>query len=811
MLRLIPRRRHRAYFVLAVGTVALAVGVNLVVFTIVNALWLRPLPFPDADRLVTIPFSSRTDARLQEIKIFEGAVGQVDENLLGLRPQIVFDEVGRDLEIAGVTPGFFGLFGLALQGRDFAPHDNLQGAEPVAIISHRLWSRDFGRRADLIGSVVPAKPVPLRVIGVAPPGFEGVRRGDRAEIWIPAELWRELAPTSLDLLSVPLLGFARLSPGQTTAEAQQRLFEAFPKSSHPGNWPVVPLADVFGTPTSPTIVIREGQVFSVVAGLALLVLAGGCATLAALVLVHYERRRLELATKVALGAPRARLIAELSRELAVIAIAGTLGAVLLVTFGLRVIPALSLPGGVDLSRLDLSLDWRVLSVAVGTTMVTLLVAAWWPMARFTRGGLASELRAGTVTASAASQRLRQVLLATQVSATVVVLISAGLFIRTVMHGFGQAPGFDVGRTVFITADVQPTGALTGTDDETMARWIAMANERQERIEEALRSLPGVESVADSAPPIGAEAMATLSRSRSVELQDGSHREMRVAWLSQVGPEFLSTLGVPIMAGRNLTAADRVMRPMPIVVTATLARQLWPTESPLGQDFMMGNEGSLFMMGSGGSRFVVVGVAADFVFGSLMQPAEGVVITGFHTSYGNRGRWALRTTHPEVVASQAPAAIRAAVADAARVRVSTGRDLIAEDLGRQRLGAWFFSGFGLVALLLGVGGVFGLVAYLAESQHREFGVRLALGATPSNLVRHGMLVAVVPVGIGLVVGLFLAAVVARVFASLLLGVSPLDPVTYAAIAVTMLGAAVLASLGAAWRLRRMAPTDALRSS
>ena len=207
--------------------------------------------------------------------------------------------------------------------------------------------------------------------------------------------------------------------------------------------------------------------------------------------------------------------------------------------------------------------------------------------------------------------------------------------------------------------------------------------------------------------------------------------------------------------------------------------------------------------------IVVGVAADFVVGSFLRPASGAVVNVTTLDSGGSGRWVLRAGHPNTVLEQAARAVRAAVPDVASIRVTTGRDVVAEDLGRQRAGAWFFSGFGLVALILGVGSAFGLVAYLAESRRREFGVRLALGATPSSLVRHGVRSAIVPVGGGVAVGLLLAVWLARLFASTLPGVNVLDPLIYAGIAASILGGSTLAAVGAAWRLRRIAPMDALR--
>jgi ABC-type antimicrobial peptide transport system permease subunit len=229
----------------------------------------------------------------------------------------------------------------------------------------------------------------------------------------------------------------------------------------------------------------------------------------------------------------------------------------------------------------------------------------------------------------------------------------------------------------------------------------------------------------------------------------------------------------------------------------MARQLWPMESPLGQLI--------------GSHYIVVGVARDFAFGYLAHPAQGVLVVS-RDDRSAIARFVLRTVRSDpALSEEIRRTLRNLLPDTPAATVMSGREVLARDLGRQRLGAWFFSGFGLVALVVGAGSVFGLVAYLADSRRREFGVRLAIGATPRDLVWYGIATALVPVGIGLVSGLAIAAMVSRVFGALLVGVSPVDGLTYGAVATAVLGAATGAAVLAAWRLRGVRPAEALRTS
>jgi hypothetical protein len=443
-----------------------------------------------------------------------------------------------------------------------------------------------------------------------------------------------------------------------------------------------------------------------------------------------------------------------------------------------VVPALTLPGGANIGRLNLSIDWRVCAVAIAATAMTLALAAGLPLARATRLRLAAELLAGPSTATLGSLRVRQALLALQVCSTIIVMIAAGLFVRAVIRAFGDAAGFDVQRTVFVSL---PDAALF--PDASRAALILPALER----------VPGVSEVAEGISPIGPGASRNVGNPRMVKVEDREY-QLLIGVLTG-SPRLLSALGVPILVGRSLTPADLAApAPYPAVITRSLADRLWPDGNALGAAF------SLPQLRR--SRFLVVGIAPDLAFGSLTSPVNGVVVSALS---GMGTDFVIRTDQPQIVTGLITRTIKGEV-----VRVATGREAVAQDIGRQRLGAWLFSGFGIAALLLGIGGAFGLVAYLADSQRREFGVRLALGAELRDLVRHGLVAALRPVSAGVVAGLALGALVSRIFSAALVGVSAFDTLTYFAVAMAMLSCAGIASLAAAWRLRLTNPSDALRA-
>jgi putative ABC transport system permease protein len=371
-----------------------------------------------------------------------------------------------------------------------------------------------------------------------------------------------------------------------------------------------------------------------------------------------------------------------------------------------------------------------------------------------------------------------------VCVTVVVLVAAALFVRSVDRALGQAAGFDVERTLFVTVPVTPPVTF---------RSIEFQATRTRLVRETLQAVPGVEVVAFGASPIS-EVTANLARNPRPVRAGGVIRHLRLGWMHG-SHDLLQALGVPIVAGRGLTTTDSSTAPVPTVVTESVAKELWPATSPLGQ-----------LLG----RYVIVGVAKDFAFGSLADPAEGVFVLR-QDDWSSTAPFVLRTARSDpALLEEIRHVLRNLLPDTPTATVLTAKDLLSRHVGRQRLGAWFFSAFGLVALGVGAGSVFGLVAYLAESRRREFGVRLALGATPQDLVWSGVAAALVPVGIGLVGGLILAAVVSQVFGALLVGVKPIDGLTYGAVAAVLLGAATAAAVLAAWRLRGVRPAEALRA-
>jgi putative ABC transport system permease protein len=791
------------------GVLAISIAGPIAGFTLMSALWFKPLPVPNMDRLVVV-MSAQGGALADALSIdfpeeadrwsvFEDAAGQVVTHgeLGGVRPAIVLRDVGKEVETLAVTSRYFRVLGVPIRGRDFSRADNRIGAEPVAVISDRLWSAAFRRDPTIIGASVPATPFAMRIVGIAPPGFTGARRGERADIWIPANLTsRVSAVKDIPEDALPTLVIARLKAGQSAGDATRELRARASTESERSLMALVQLAPLmtsFGAPDTKTTVISESLAMTVVGMLAAFVLLTGCTTLMSLTLVNYERRRREFQVRAAIGASRRQIVWLLGRELAVPAVLGSVGGLLLAMWAVRVLPALRLPGGVQLTRLDMSLDWRILTMAVVTGAVTLFTAASVAFMRFSQRNTTPDLLSSKGVSSRSSHRLRQWLLGSHVFVTSLVLLTAGLFIQFVTVAFDRGAGFDVDRTVFVDAQVIPPmfGQVSNLTDLR-----ALREARRQRLEDGLRSLPGISEVASGAPPIGP---ASLRVSRLTFETEKVHPDLAVGVMTG-SAELTRALGLPLIQGRHLQLEDKGVRPQRILLTEHLARRLWPAGDPIGKVVAQTSS-------RGRSTSVVVGIISDVPHESIAVPIDGVLVNV--SPLPNQSRYVVRTEQPRAIVPAIERLIREVAPDGPLIRITTGRQLVADDVGRQMLGAWFLSGAGIASLILGAGGVFGLVAYLADSRRRDYAVRIALGGSTVSVRLAAGMAGIAPVLIGAAAGAMCASGLAGTIRSLLPGVPQADPLTYATVSFLLVFAASVAGLVGAGRLRTLSPADVLR--
>lgn len=809
------RSRPGFAFTAVLGLV-LSVGANVVVFTLVNALWLRPRPVAEPDRVVMLLGSSDSGVsegyylgrlgfeRLASLPVFEAVAGQVPTagEMVGNQAHVTLPGGGDEIETAAVTREYFAVMGLTIHGRDFNVNDDRPGAEPVAIVSHRLWQTAFRGEQTVIGSLVLTSPSPLRVIGVAPDGFHGARLGERTDLWIPRWALPRLTKTGMGQPDPSLLAFGRLRPGVSLADAVRAR-----AASHqaPVQERLIPINQLYGAPGAGTIVLHRELIVWLATATSLLVLLAGCATLMSLLLLEYERRRAELAIRLALGCSRLRLMRGFMVELGTLVICGSLGALAAAWGGLRALPAVSLPRGLDLARIDLHADWRVAAFGLLAAVATTIAAAMVPLRRAARATPQTDLVSSSARSTASSLSIRRTILAVHVASAVVVLVAAGLFIRTVVNGVTSGPGFESDRTNFAEVTVRPPwgGPMTEAErSEQMAHEVA----RVDRLFQRLRATAGVTHVSLGEAPLGLVQAAAATRSVPISVGE-LQREGRISFLA-TGSDYTDALGLRLVAGRSLRQADaRPWGPggeFPVLVTRSLAERLWPGQPPVGQEFVA----------FGQYRHRAVGVIEDVAFGSFFLNHRAGAIRVTDPTQALRSRrfaFVVRSeVDPALLTEEVRRAIAEAFPDSPRVSVATGSEIVTRDLGRERLGAWFFSTFGLIALVLGLGGVFGLVAYLAAARRIEMGVRLALGASPNQLARLVVMAGLAPVAAGTLGGLLAAALLTAAVDAFLIDVGRFDVLTYAGTACLVMMSAVAAGMAATMRLRNLSPLEALRA-
>lgn len=810
---------RRAFFALTVLPLVLCVGGTAVLFAIVNALWLRPRLPGDQHRVVLVTAmnqasgsdeghflsESSIERELRGLPAFQAVAGQVAASGVNrvFYPRVALASVGHEVETLGVTWEYFSVMGLSVTGRDFAQDDDLFGATPTAILSDRLWRRYFGASRQIIGAEIAAIPEPVRVIGIAPSGFHGARLGEQVDLWLPRHIvprFLSMAPPMDAFGGLPLLAVARLAPDWSAERAEALLARQAGNAQGLAAKRVIPIAQIYGSSASRTVLIKQDGMLWLTSAAAGLLAFAGCATVMALILVYYEHRRQELALRMALGCSRTRLCFGLIRELLPIPVGTLGGAWLLVLAVLRALPSVSLPGGVELQRIDLRTDWNVLAFGVAATVIIQAVAMALPLWRATRLTVIQELSFSSERTTPSSSGLRRVILTAHVCASVAVVLTAGLFLQAVAEAYNQG-GSRMQEVIFAEARI---GSPYETAEMRETR-VGRDTTRVMSLMESLTALPAVDSVSIGRAPTGLDQAAAASHAWA--LTSGSVvRPVPGYLMADVGSAYFDALQVPIVAGRTLLDADAwsTSRPeSPVVVTRTLAEAVWPGGHAVGE--------SIRPLRSPIS-YRVVGVVDNIRVGSLRMGHDYAIfrsVTAAQAVSRHVFGVVVRTRKPDLLVDPVRNAMIKALPSASQVSVVTGHELVARDVGREILGAWFFAGFGVIAMVLVIGSVFGLSAELVASRRREIGVRLALGATPAQVVRQVVTIGLRPVAIGSIGGLGIGLLFAIVLESIVIGLGTPKLVTAIAVVTLTLASATAACLLASWPVFHLAPQDTLR--
>ena len=789
-------RKHPGFTAIALVTLALGIGANTAIFSLVRAVLLAPLPYPDPGRLVQV--WPEKPVSVEQALAFDGADASFDAIAPYGSSRLSLTGQGRPEQLLGTQVGhrFFGALGVTpTLGRAFRRDEQRPGAQPVAIISHRLWQTRFGGSVDTIGRELRLGGTSRTVIGVMPEQHRSLVPA--TDVWLPisedpaSDLYRDWAVFRL---------LGRLSPEASIDGAQQearqvvaglhRLMPNYVGEDAQASATVTPLLDHVVGDVRTTLWLLFGAV--------VLVLIVACTNVANLMLARSAARGRELALRSALGAGRGQLFLQVMIESLVLALAGGLLGTLAAAWVVSILAghlASSLP------RLgEVSLDGTVLAFSIVASVLAGLAFGLAPALRATGRDLLSSLRRGGRGHSGQGQALHGALVGAEIAVSMVLVIGAGLLVKSFLRVQQVELGFRPDRV--FTVVVQPDGEVFGDGAKRSALF--------ERIAADLAALPGVQSAGGiNQLPLtpGDIKMPVVAKDRPASADEPA------PWTSVriVTDEWMETLGVSLVSGRGLSTQDRAQTPAVGLVNQTLARRLWGETNPIGRE-LVHEDGSAF--------FTVVGLVADMRHSKLDQVAvPQIYLPSSQQTWASEMAFALRSVAghgtngagaidgkaltaavEQVVWSQDPQATLTAT--------RTLDDIVAGSLLEKRQLVSLFSIFAALALVLGAVGVYGVTAYLVSRRVRETAIRMALGATGQAVVRGSVARLAAPVLAGLVVGWAAAFGLARLLSGLLYEVEPSDPAIFFAVALFLATVAVLASYLPARRAARVDPAHVL---
>jgi predicted permease len=789
-------RKRPAFLAVALLTLALGISATTVMFTVINGVLLKPLSYPTPERLFTLRENTEKYGALW-VSYPDFLDCQQQSHTLNLAAWAyaggMVTEPGdpQYVESRQISPELFSVLEIPLiRGRSFLPEENRIGATPVAVISHHLWQSKFGERADAVGSKLTFDGKSYTITGIAPARFQ---LDGEPDVFTP--LGQSTEPKMQNREASSLHVFGRLHPDATAASAQAELSQiagnlarSYPASNAGRSFSIQPLLQELVGSVSSILWLLLGAV-----GLLLLI---ACANVASLLLTRAVSREREFAVQVALGAGRGRIIRQCLTESALLGLAGGTLGVLLAGAAMRPF-LLFWPS--NLPRIEeIHLDWHVLIFALILSLVSAMLFGLAPALRAPTRNLERALRAGARTMSS-SRRLHSAFVVSQVALAVLLLISAGMLGRTVLRLSSLDPGLEL-KNVLVSHLAFSPGALT-QPAQTRAAW-------QQLIDNA-RQVPGVRYVALTDIVPMRQSLDEVGYWTS-EAQPAPN-EMPLALESIVTPDYLKVMGIPLRAGRFFTDDDRVGSNPVSVIDEVLARYAFKGQDPIGK--------RLYIQGLGPTQIIGIvghvrhwGLARDDqakVRAEVYQPLASLPdrMTGFFSSFLSI---TVRTdVAPLNISEVLQGKMRSVAGTPVMYDIRTMEQLASASLVRERFLVLLFSVFAGLALLLACVGVYGVMAYLTSQRIPEIGVRMALGANPSNILQLVLKQSLGMVLIGAGLGVLAALAAGRLLLHLVDGMRPTEPLTVAAMVTLLIAAALLASFVPARRASRLNAVQALR--
>jgi putative ABC transport system permease protein len=802
------QRKSRGFVLVALLMLTLCIGASTAVFSVVDTIMLKPLPYANADRIVMlwrltpkqinvgygeIPWGiANFQQILRDSKVFTslGAFKSDHFNLTGFGEPAMLDGVRASV-------GFFPALGVQpIIGRTFTPQEDQPGHEGAVILSYDLWQDRFHGDAGVLGWAVNLNGKPHVVVGVMPAGFAFPRGEEmpesfgfprRPQLWIPSALPEVPAPAAPDELAVA----GRLKDVVTPAQAQVEMntLAARMEQDSPGNtgWfnsRVTRLQSQVAGNTRTPLLLTLGAV-----GVVLLI---ACSNIANLLLARSLGRRPEFALRAALGAGRGRLIRQLLTESLMLAIAGGIAGILLAQFSLSLLKVLA---PANLPRIqEVDLDWRVFGFALGITFASGIVFGMAPAISATRNDLASSLQqAGRTGSHTIGPKIRNTFLVLEVALALVLAVASALLVQTFFRLLTVDPGFNAARA--LTFELSLPVSKYNDDNRIVALY--------QNVLRSLQTVPGVESAAIvGMPPLEGAVDGSLIRIPERPVARG--KDPFVSY-SIASPGYFSTIGTPVLRGREFLETDTANSRQVALISRTMARTFWPTENPIGKRFGLADPSFPLM--------TVVGIVGDVKHLSLREEAGPEVYVPYtqrpFTPVSLMYAVVRSKSDPALLVGNVRAAIRSLDPDLPIGNVATLREIVDASLAGQRFSMLVLGAFAAISLLLAFFGVYGVISYLVGQRTREIGIRIALGARSHTVLGMLMGYGARLAGLGVALGLLMALGLTRLIKRFLFGVPPTDAFTFAIVASVLMAVALLACYLPARRAMRIDPIVALR--
>ncbi|MCI0392116.1 MAG: ABC transporter permease [Acidobacteria bacterium] len=791
-------------------TLALGIGANTAIFGVVDRLLVRMLPVNEPERLVNLEgrdekgdndtsfsYPIYKDYRDQN-DVFDGLLAY-SENAMNLseggQPERIMGALvsGNYFDALGVTPAL---------GRAFLPEeDRIPGTHPVAVVSYGLWQRRFGADPHLVGRAITLNTYRFTVIGVAPAEFCGVRRGVSPDVYVPMQMteqaWPSRKPDDLNNRNFSWLNLmGRLKPGVTRAQAQTSMSSLSSRilQVHPNTWPLIALEDGSQGETGGITDLRTP--LKLLMATVALVLLIACVNVANLLLARAASRSREMAVRLAVGASRYRLIRQLLTESLMLSLIGGLLGLLLAVWLTDVLAAYSPPtgasGGSAPPLLDARLDWRVFAFTTTLSLLTGLLFGLVPAWRSSKPNLTVALKEESGAASSGRSRGRGALVSAQIALSLVVLVCAGLCVRSLFALQRIDAGFETAKVLVMELNL----SLNGYKAEQGRQFYANLLER-------VSALPGVEAASlGRIVPLGGNGMRLSVGVEGFTPTDDKpiNFDMNI-----VGPRYCATMKLPLVAGREFTANDSAGAVPVVIINEAAARTYWPNQNPLGKHLMIGSPGR------GEPQPVeIIGVVGASRYRSLTEAFRPGMLLPAAQNYAPDLSLHLRSAgDPALLIESARRELRAIDPQLPATGVRTLEEQRRNSLYSERVTALLLSAFSGLALLLAALGIYGVMSYTVARRTREIGVRMALGARDRDVLRlmlsQGSRLIVAGVALGLA-GAFAAT---RLIRSFLYEVSDTDPLTFVLAALLLAGVALLACYVPARRATKVDPMIALR--